>query len=136
MNYMFHGVYITGHNDYKRQHDLRDYTIDVKKITGCCIKINTYADDKDEYYRYYDIVMKFKWVLIYFREPFPEFEAMFPEFPYDESKCKQSIKEYNITRLCERVAKLEKQIDILVSHMEAVMTVLHQRLPTDEPLTL
>ena len=71
------------------------------------------------------------------------FEAMFPVFPYEKTKSGELTQASRILQLKNQVKHLEQRIDKmenditkLLSHVEAIMTVLRQRLPTDELLTL
>ena len=66
----------------------------------------------------------------------PEFEAIFPEFPYvaDEHKHNNLINKIN--NLEQLVISTNNRIDKLVSHFETIMIALGQRKASDDNLDI
>ncbi len=117
MNFKFRDIVVNGKSYYS-------YTVKVEKIRVC------YYDDN--HYRVNEIY------IISARKP--KFEAMFPTFPYDKIDYEVGLakNEYQtkIRKANKKIKKLENQVVQLLSHVEAIMTVLHERLPTDDLMKL
>ena len=62
-------------------------------------------------------------------ERIPEFEAIFPEFPYTRE-------DYYYNNLETKIAETNNRIDKLVSHVEALIIGLGQRKASEESLDI
>ena len=92
---------------------IEDLVINIKDIVQCRY---------DDHFRKYAVYCKDDSYIIT-TPRLPDFEAMFPKFPYSTEK---PVK--------ERLAKLEREMAIVLSHVEAISIFLKIRLPTDDPL--
>ena len=90
-----------------------DLIVDIKDVVTC---------KYDDPYKKYLIVCKDGSYVIT-TPRLPDFEAMFPKFPYYVNK-----------PVGERLEKLEREMAIVLSHIEAISVFLKIRLPTDDPL--
>jgi hypothetical protein len=91
--------------------------IDCADIILCRRKNNKYYIHTNS--TYYEVAVEQK----------PDFEAMFPEFPYNEQR-------YQFKQLSSKIEATNLRIDALVSHMEAAIIALGQRPASAESLEI
>jgi hypothetical protein len=69
------------------------------------------------------------WTFTINGETLPEFEKLFPEFPYHRDV-------YNIKQVQNEIKNVNDRLDKLVSHMETIMIMLGQRSASDDNLQI
>jgi hypothetical protein len=101
-------------------------SIRLEKISSCTYKLNN---------EMYEIFKKNGSTYWWYAPRTNVFEVQFPTFPYS-SQYKLSNLETKIDLLGEKILKLEQGIAVMVSHMEAFLTIVGERTATENPINI